>query len=261
MRKEGDGIGRFEDLTGRKFGRLTVIKRVEDYVSPKGQHHTQWLCKCECGGECIVRGSYLKNKNTRSCGCLDSETTAQRNREYCKKYNKYDLTKEYGIGYTSKGEEFWFDLEDYDKIKDFCWYLDAYGYVVSCYSGTKNSRKGVKMHRLLLPEFEQIDHINNKKNDNRKINLRKVTDSQNNMNRKLRSNNTSGVTGVYWDKSSQKWFAQIVANKEKKFLGYFNDFNDAVTARKDAEEKYFGEFSYDNSMKVGEKYGNLSHIS
>ena len=40
--------------------------------------------------------------------------------ETFKKYNTYDLSGEYGIGYTSKGEEFYFDLDDYDKIKDYC---------------------------------------------------------------------------------------------------------------------------------------------
>ena len=46
-----------------------------------------------------------------------------------KKYNTYDLTGEYGIGYTSKDEEFYFDLEDYDKIKDYCWRITMQGYV------------------------------------------------------------------------------------------------------------------------------------
>ena len=44
-----------------------------------------------------------------------------------KKYNKYDLTGKFGIGYTSKGEEFYFDLEDYDKIKNHLWYKDKDG--------------------------------------------------------------------------------------------------------------------------------------
>lgn len=40
---------KYIDLTGQKFGRLTVVKRVENYVSPKGQKQAQWLCKCKCG--------------------------------------------------------------------------------------------------------------------------------------------------------------------------------------------------------------------
>lgn len=51
--------------------------------------------------------------------------------------------------------------------------------------------------------------------------------------------NTSGVTGVTWDKSRQKWLAQIVFKGEHKFLGRFGDKEDAIQARKEAEEKYF----------------------
>ena len=70
LKRRGDNIGRFEDLTGRKFGRLTVIKRVEDYVSPKGVHKAQWLCICECDTNVVVVGDSLQNESTKSCGCI-----------------------------------------------------------------------------------------------------------------------------------------------------------------------------------------------
>ena len=66
-------MGRFNDLTGMKFGRLTVIDRDDDYVSPKGYHSTAWKCQCECGNFTTVRAIYLKNGATRSCGCLRIE--------------------------------------------------------------------------------------------------------------------------------------------------------------------------------------------
>ena len=69
------------------------------------------------------------------------------------------------------------------------------------------------------------------------------------MNRGLSSNNTSGVTGVSWVKSRQKWRVRINVLKKEINLGLFSNFEDAVKVRKMAEEKYFGEFSYDNSMK------------
>lgn len=119
-------MGRFKDLTGQRFGRLVVIKRVEDYVSSKGKHRTQWLCKCDCGNKKIVLGENL-GKTTYSCGCFNKEVSSIRMR----KFNAYDLSGEYGIGYTSKGEEFYFDLEDYDKIKDCYWYKNDQGYLLS----------------------------------------------------------------------------------------------------------------------------------
>lgn len=229
---------------------MTVIKRVEDYVSPKKQHHAQWLCICDCGNQVVVKGEHLKNGNTKSCGCLNSEAVVQRNKDYCKKYNTYNLSGEYGIGFTTKGEEFYFDLEDYDSIKDYCWYLDKDGYVVSHHSGTKDCRKGTKMHKLLFPKSEKVDHIKHINHDNRKSELRPVTDSQNNMNRSLSSNNTSGITGVSYSKSENKWVAHICVNK-KKYQKRFESFDNAIRQRKKWEEEFFGEYSYDNSMKVG----------
>ena len=61
------------DLTGQKFGRLTVIKRAEDHIQPSGQHKTQWLCKCDCGATTLVRSDRLKDSHTISCGCLAKE--------------------------------------------------------------------------------------------------------------------------------------------------------------------------------------------
>lgn len=58
-----------KDLTGQKFGKLTVISR----VSKVGEGKIKWLCKCDCGTETIVDGSNLKNGHTCSCGCIRSK--------------------------------------------------------------------------------------------------------------------------------------------------------------------------------------------
>lgn len=93
-----------------------------------------------------------------------------------------------------------------------------------------------------------IDHIHHdpapqNRYDNRKCNLRKVTRSQNNMNRHIGKNNKSSVKGVYWHTRDKKWCAQIGYNGKHIYLGRFENFDDAVAARKDAEEKYFKEFN------------------
>lgn len=62
-------MGRFIDLTGKKFGKLTVMELAEDHITPKGNHVKQWLCKCDCGNEVIARGNYLRMKKVISCGC------------------------------------------------------------------------------------------------------------------------------------------------------------------------------------------------
>lgn len=59
--------------------RLTVIKEIEPHITPGGNRYIQYLCKCSCGNETIVRSSYLRNGNTKSCGCLVKEKLTQRN--------------------------------------------------------------------------------------------------------------------------------------------------------------------------------------
>jgi len=61
-------MSKLKDLTGQKFGRLTVIERVEN----KGRY-VAWKCRCDCGNEVIVRGDVLKCGRTKSCGCLHNE--------------------------------------------------------------------------------------------------------------------------------------------------------------------------------------------
>ena len=63
-------MGKFIDLTGQKFGRLTVIERADN--TKQGQ--AKWLCQCDCGRKTVVMGKSLRNGNTKSCGCLQKET-------------------------------------------------------------------------------------------------------------------------------------------------------------------------------------------
>lgn len=60
---------RFEDLNGKKFNRLTVIKRTSGTI----KKHTYWECKCDCGNTTIVASQKLKNGSTKSCGCYGKE--------------------------------------------------------------------------------------------------------------------------------------------------------------------------------------------
>lgn len=243
-----------EDLTGMVFGMLTVIRQVDDYITPKGRHYDRWLCKCECGKELIVVGYHLKEKNKiKSCGCYSKTRII----EFNKKYNIYDMDSfEYGVGYTSKGEEFWFDKEDYDLIQPFYWYYSTQGYLHAANPKEDPYSLGVTtvaFHRLVMNAYgldKDIDHIvhpdrNGNKIDNRKSNLRFVNDSLNSQNRTRRSDNTSGCTGVYYNKRDNKWIANICIEKKRIVLGAFNNKDDAIKARKDAEIKYFGDYRYD----------------
>lgn len=58
-----------QDLTGQRFGLLTVTGEAPIYISPKGYRKTMWYCECDCGNKCIVMGSHLLTGHTLSCGC------------------------------------------------------------------------------------------------------------------------------------------------------------------------------------------------
>lgn len=174
-----------------------------------------------------------------SCGCVSHDIVG----------NKYDLRKEYGVGWTSNtNQEFYFDLEDYDKIKNYTWFETDSGYIVS----DSINRKRVRLHRLILGledvNFKEnlVDHINHNIKDNRKSNLRKCSSSQNNMNKTP----INGVcAGIKWREDKNKWEARICKEKDITVLGLFETKEDAVKARLEAENRLFKEFSYSNSIK------------
>lgn len=66
------------DLTGEKFGRLTVLKRGENEPRSNGSFQVRWICKCDCGNEVLVRAAEIKGGRTQSCGCLRNEQSSAR---------------------------------------------------------------------------------------------------------------------------------------------------------------------------------------
>lgn len=246
------------DLVGQIFGRLTVLQRVDNYIDKKGGQRSAWECECECGNHVIITGDKLKNGNTKSCGCLQKEKAAKTLKEthkkidYCivnaskRKQNKYDLSGDFGVGYTSNTNDdginyFYFDLEDYDKIKDYCWSF-ANNYVVA---NSLNKKCNIRMHRLIMgvSDDKVVDHKKHNPYDNRKKNLRVVTQAQNVRNiKKNRDIENKKYVGV--QQREKKYRAQINFNNNRYYLGTFDTFEEAVQARLQAEEKYFGEYRY-----------------
>ena len=78
LQKEKAREANFLDLTGQRFGRLTVIKEADKYISPQGLKFVQWLCKCDCGNDTIVLATNLKKGTTKSCGCYNIEQAKKR---------------------------------------------------------------------------------------------------------------------------------------------------------------------------------------
>lgn len=240
-----------EDLTGQKFGKLTALRRIENRRTPSGKTLVMWECQCDCGNITKVPSQRLKAGGSKSCGCARAEfstNTKINNQTLYLSKNTFDLSGDYGIGYTIKGEKFLFDLEDYDKIKDYTWGFN------NGYLKTSRQRNGKKeyliFHRLVTdaPDNMVVDHINGSSStfDNRKSNLRIVTPYENMLNSDAPKNNKSGVKGVIYKWQAKKWLATIKYKKKHYHLGYFENFEDAVNARITAEKELFGEFSIYN---------------
>jgi hypothetical protein len=156
--------------------------------------------------------------------------------EYFAKLAIYDINCNF-VGFSI------IDLDDVDKVKEYKWGLSSKGYVIT-YIGDSC----LLLHRLIMNCSNKmtVDHINHNTLDNRKINLRICSHSQNHMNKDIYITNKSGYKGVCWNNKENKWRAYISINKKQINLGMYVNIEDAKKARKEAEEKYFGEFAYRN---------------
>lgn len=228
-----------EDLIGKRFGRLTIKNMIRQGKT------IFYECLCDCGAKKVVRKGDITRGNIKSCGCLSRDRAKLLN----KKHNKWKFVGDIAIGTTSTGIDFYIDLADYEKCKDICWFGNYDRHTNSYYIyGTQNNKK-ISLHQFLLGKKDGfvIDHKNHNTIDNRRKNLRMVTLSENAMNQKIKSNNTSGAKGVRWHKATQKWQVGIGVGKKQIYLGVYENFEDAVKVRKDAEIKYFGEYGLERS--------------
>ena len=219
-------IDNANNLVGQKFGKLTVI----DYVGKIGGK-CSWLCVCKCG-EHVVKTSFQLHKNKLlACDICNHNITFEKKESY------------YKCMIQGTDNYFYIDIDDFEKIKNHNWNIKEDGYI-----WTSINNKNTYLHRYILDVDDPsivIDHINHKKYDNRKSNLRKVTHSQNSMNNINQLNNMNGIRKA----SKTTWRSQIYVDNKCIHLGSFKNLDDAIHARKLAEEKFFGEYSYSNSMR------------
>jgi hypothetical protein len=131
------------------------------------------------------------------------------------------------------------DIDDYDSIKQYNWYLD--GKYVSTYINNKR----IRLHNLLFQHDTKlfVDHINGDSLDNRKINFRLVNNYGNTRNccKKSKKNKYKGVCSY-----KDKFIARIMVNRKEVYLGIFNTEEEAAKAYDVHAEKFFGDFSRTN---------------
>ena len=131
------------------------------------------------------------------------------------------------------------DNEDYEALKIFAWSYHVKGYA--------------QANRMILnaPEGLQVDHINGNGLDNRRCNLRLVTNAQNAMNRnKYEKNLSSKYKGVSWEKSRKKWRADIQLDVVRTWLGYFDNERHAALAYDLWAKDIYKEYSKTNFTVV-----------
>lgn len=238
-------------LADIKYNRLTPIEKV------RSNSHRQsiWLFRCDCGNEIEVPLYRVKNGNTKSCGCLKKEMDISRNNNKIKQNEYILINKDTMQGCTFNTKRFfYFDLEDYDKVKKYCWHESSKGYIAS---REKTANKIIKLHHLVFHKPQKgndIDHIDRNKLNNKKENLREISHRFNSINTKIPKNNTSGFIGITWDKEAGKWQAFLSTSNKRKNLGRFLNKEDAIVARLEAELKYFGE-EFAPQRHLFEEYG------
>jgi len=119
------------DLIGNRFGKLLVVSRSKNSKDDR----SMWLCKCDCGNEKVIKGKYLLNGDTKSCGCLLSELLIKRNvssgRRNGESYGKiyytwynmlsrcYKNNDENAKYYKDKGIEVCDEWHEYDNFRDW----------------------------------------------------------------------------------------------------------------------------------------------
>lgn len=126
------------------------------------------------------------------------------------------------------------DDEDYETLSAVKWCAAKIGWTFYAKRSIRRSdgvRTVVCMHRVILPDVEEIDHINGNGLDNRRGNLRPVTRSQNRRNSRKRTDNTSGHIGVYWHKQKRRWEAQVKLDGRRRSAGYYDTPEEAARAR------------------------------
>jgi hypothetical protein len=137
-----------------------------------------------------------------------------------------------------KSQEFCFaiDADDWENLKQYKWFRVTKGYVATM---LKKERKIKLLHHFLLPKKEGylIDHINRNSLDNRRINLRYISPSENIINQGRFVDKKD--CGLSYNKAYKHWEARISYRKERVHLGYFKSKKLALIERKKAEQQYY----------------------
>lgn len=231
---------RFKNLLGNKYHRLLVESYAGKRFKPSGQGYHIWNCICDCGNTSQVASRNLLGGFSKSCGCLSAEMAAERGKihgmsktsthkswsacvQRCRDENSTSYPEYGGAGITvcdrwlePNGIGFTNFLEDMGERPS--------GHTLNRIGGAKiYSKETCEWATLSVQAYDQ----------------------------KLRSDNKTGVTGVYWYKNRNKYVSTIALKGKVIHLGYSDSLEGATTLRKSAEVFYYG-FTLDERREQNE---------
>lgn len=218
------------DLTGRTFGRLKVLKEIEER-NPNGS--INWICLCECGNETIVRSGNLISGKTRSCGCYNLEALTENKTikiEDGTVFGKLKVNKRIGSKTYNSG---------YKRALYLC----------ECECGNSAEVDGTSLRRgdttscgcnrnqslMQTPEAMEKKSISRHKTDF----VERTSLSGISPTRKKSKGKTSKNIGVYLEKRSGRWFSKLQLKGVDVHYKSHKTEEEAIKARKEAEKTYF----------------------
>ena len=220
-----------KDISGMRFGKLVAIK-----PSHKIENQWGWLCHCDCGKEVVVRSFSLRNGDTSSCGCIRSDIAKEKREKAFPDVRVNGIRKLPSVEFLNERYVYKEGRIFYRKSgKDGAPGIG--GPDGRPYRFASVFQKRIPEHRIVMAlhgrdiDGLEVDHINGDSLDNRIENLRAVDRKTNARNQLIRDTNSSGFTGVHFDKSRNKWMAHGSVDGRFENLGRFDSKADAISAR------------------------------
>lgn len=220
------------ELVGKTFGNWDVLEKGE--VNERGCN--QYYCRCKRCGEISLRTQYaITHYTKKKC-------------PKCRPDFKFRIIDEYAIGTLPSGDEFIIDAEDIEAVSQYWWYKKPdQDYIICDLHHKGKLLRRIRLHRFLMNVLDDnrvvVDHINRNPRDCRKSNMRIATQSQNCLNKSRHSKNTSGYTGVQYEKSKGKYVAIIQIARVNIRLGSSESKIECAQMYNEAAKILYGDFA------------------